>query len=68
MQQLAAAFGTFIGYAIGHILRIAGPQLKDFLIGVIRDAMSSKVEMAKPNADLQSLADGLLRKNESNLH
>ena len=73
MQQLAAAFGTFLGYALGHALRIAGPELQAFLVGVIRDAMQSKAEIAKPNDALQrelgGVADpsGLLGPNEGNL-
>lgn len=67
MTQLAAAFGTFIGYALGHTLRIAGPELQKFLVGCIRDALSSKVEVSKPNDPLQSVADGLLRSNEGDI-
>lgn len=68
-MSLGKLIGEIIGYAIGHILRIAGPELRIFMIGVIKDALSSKVEVSRPNDDLQSLLpNGVLRTDESNLH
>lgn len=53
MQQLAAMLGTFVGYAIGHTLRIAGPELRAFISGAIRDALTSTGETGKANPDFQ---------------
>ena len=66
MQQLAAAFGTFIGYALGYVLKIAGPELKVFLVGVIRDALKDTAEVGKPNAAMSdAFFDGLPVRNET---
>jgi hypothetical protein len=66
MQQFAAAFGTFIGYAIGHILKIAGPELRVFLSGVIRDALKDTAERGSDSGPLAGDWDnGLHRRNET---
>lgn len=53
MQQLAAWIGTLIGYSVGYTLKIAGPELRAFLAGAIRDALTSTGETGKANADFQ---------------
>ena len=58
MQQLAAMLGTFLGHAIGHTLKIAGPELREFLAGAIRDAFTSKGEVGKANPDFQRGLNG----------
>jgi len=58
VQSIAAAIGTCIGYAIGHILRIAGPELKAFLTGIIRDALKDSAEVGKPNIALDNAWTG----------
>ena len=68
MTQLAATLGTFLGYALGHTLRIAAPQIRELLIGCIRDALSSKNEVSTANASVQSIVDGVLRQDKGDLH
>lgn len=65
MQQFAAAFGTFIGYAIGYVLKIAGPELKTFLVEVIREALKDTAEVAKPNAELDAAWTGSVKPDAS---
>ena len=57
MQQLAAMVGTFFGYMIGNTLKIAGPELRAFIAGAIRDALTSTGETGKPNDDFQRAVD-----------
>ena len=61
MNSLAAKCGIFVGVMIGSVLKIAGPELKTFLVGVIREAFKDTAEIAKPNADMdRAFFDGLL--------
>lgn len=57
MQQLAAAFGTFLGYAIGYALKIAGPEIRVFLLEIVRDAMSKTYTIAKPDSGFNADPD-----------
>ena len=66
MEKLAAAIGTCIGYAIGHILRIAGPELKAFLVGVIRDALKDAAEVGTVHKPLDDAWNrGVHRRDEA---
>lgn len=68
---MGAWFARFIGTLIGAALKEAGPEL---LAGVIREALSSKDEVSKPNDSLQRVLAGvddpagLLGKNASDIH
>ena len=57
MQQVAAWLGTLIGYSVGYVLKIAGPELRAFLAGAIRDALNDSAEMGGKNAALDSAWD-----------
>ncbi len=63
MQQLAAAFGTFIGYALGYVLKIAGPELKTFLVSCIREAFRDTAEVGTTSGPLDDAWLGGLRKS-----
>lgn len=65
MQEAARFFGTLLGYTIGYALKIAGPELRVFLIGVIRDAFKDTVEVGAPNAALDAAwSNGVRNSNE----
>ena len=67
MQSVAVIIGTILGYAIGHIIRIAGPQIEELLANAIKRAFKDTAEIGKPNSDLQQYGDslGLFRENPS---
>lgn len=65
MQQLAAAFGTFIGYALGYVLKIAGPELKTFLVSCIREAFNDTAEVGTRGGPLASHWDDGVRREET---
>ena len=66
--KAAEVLGTFLGNVLAAILKKAEPELRAFLIGCIRDALSSKNEVSTANASVQSIVDGVLRQDQGNLH
>ena len=61
MQQIAAAIGTVIGYAIGYILKIAGDDLRKFIVGCIREAMNDTAEVGTSTGPLDNAWNVLVR-------
>ena len=54
MTQLAAIVGTFLGYTVGYILKIAQKELREFLVGCIKEAMNDKADYGGTNTVAQS--------------
>lgn len=51
--KLAEWAGIFLGNVLAAMLKKAGPELREFMIGVIRDAITDKPsEISKQNAAL----------------
>lgn len=55
MQAFAQLAGTFVGYMIGSVLKIAGPELKSFLVEVARAIFKDSAEVGSPNARLNDV-------------
>ncbi len=60
---MAEQLGIFLGTMIGSMIKHAGPTMQTFLVGVIREALSDRNEVSTANSSVQSIVDGVLRKD-----
>ncbi len=65
MQQAGAFIGTILGYAIGHILRIAGPQIEEMIANAIRRVFADTSEVSKPNTALRAAVERMRDKGNN---
>lgn len=62
MDTLARLCGEFLGTALGYTLKVAGPELEEFLARAIRRAISDSAELGKSDGPL----DGVWNQKYSN--
>ncbi len=63
---MAEQLGLFLGSVLAAVIKHAGPQLREFLVGCIREALNDKVEVGSTSGPLDNAWDnGLLQSNAS---